>query len=285
MCARHKKWLHIKELNTHTVSSTEKFMKIRNIVNRKNTITALTMMVFCYGLLFYSTKCAAEDSQDKIIPTPSSDFFRDVLRDVINEAWDSQDKIIPAPSSEFLRDVLNEAFSDNLPRSFNDIYISIRSLPGNVSQTSLESQIAIVLNVWEEQAQAQAVFLQASIPGEMAFYLKKPNDGPKAVAELMKVQRKDITIPREVVLKWISDYWVNLEKAVHQIRDKAPNIIMSGGTRYIIEVRTKMNIMTLSIHGSTLPEIDDSYDIRSMMEWISPIIKYVKDATSDKANP
>jgi len=235
--------------------STEKFMKIRNIVNRKNTITALTMMVFCYGLLFYSTKCAA------------------------------QGKIIPSPSSEFLRDVLNEAFSDNLPRGWADTYISIRSLPGNVSPTLLESQIAISLNVWEEQAQAQAVFLQASIPSEMAFNLKKPNDGPKAVAELMKVQRKDIAIPREVVLKWMSDYWVNLEKAVHQLRDKASNIMMTGGTRYIIEVHTKMNSMTLSIRGSTLPKIDDSYDIRSMKEWISPIIKYVKDATSDKANP
>jgi len=180
--------------------------------------------------------------------------------------------IIKNPSREFTRDVLNEAFPDNT--EFFHAYILIGIYPS----FKPESQISIGLKVGEQHAQAS--FRRANISFDNAFHADDSGD-IKAVVKLMNMQQKHITIPVDVVSKWISGFWVNLETTVKEMRDKEPDVITLDGIRYKIEVYTMQNKITLDIIGSDLSEkYYDDHDITSMLDWISPIIKYVKDAIS-----
>jgi len=176
------------------------------------------------------------------------------------------------PDPEFARAVSNEAFPTNT--RFFHTYILIGIYPS----FEPESQIVIGLKAGEQYAQAS--FRQANITFNSAFQMDDSGD-VKTVVELMKIQKKDITIPKDVVSKWISDFWANLATAVYQMRDNDPNVIMLDGILYSIEVYTGQNKITLDITGSNLSEKYDDYDITSMLDWISPIIKYVKDAIPD----
>ena len=225
--------------------------------NDKRSVNALSymaaMIVFCCGLFFYSPVYAAESSQ-KISPT-----------------------VIPSPSREFIRDVLSEAFPDNITQGYHT-YILIKILPS----FHPESQIMIGLKAGEQHAQAS--LRQANISMIDAFRAGKQrnSDDPKIVANLMGIQQKDITIPVDIVLKWISDYWVNIEAAIRQMRDKA-NVLTLDGTRYIIEVHALQNKITLNIIGSDIIRSGrqsgtyGNVDIAAMLDWIAPIIEYVKD--------
>jgi len=177
------------------------------------------------------------------------------------------------PDPEFARAVSNEAFP--VDTRFFYTYILIGIYP----DFEPESQILIRLKVGEQHAQAS--FRQANITFDNAFQADDSGD-VKTVVELMKIQKKDITIPKDVVSKWLSDFWDNLAAAAYQMRDKDPNVITLHGTQYSIEVYTKQNKITLSITGGDLSGKYDDYDIASMLEWIAPIVKYVKDAIPDK---
>ena len=176
------------------------------------------------------------------------------------------------PDPAFARAVSNEAFPVNT--RFFYTYILIRICPS----FEPESQIVIGLKAGEQHA--QVFFRQANITFNSAFKADDSDD-VKTVVELMKIQKKDITIPKDVVLKWISDFWANLAAAVYQMRDNDPDVITLDGIMYSIEVYTGQNKITLDISGSDLSEKYSDYDITSMLDWISPIIKYIKGAISD----
>jgi len=111
----------------------------------------------------------------------------------------------------------------------------------------------------------------------------------------MGARQKDITIPEDVVLKWISNYWANLDAAVRQIRDKNTNTetieldgklyrtitVVLDGTRYVIKVHTLDYTITLNLGGQS--DMNEKYSdntIKSMLDWIAPIVEYVKKASS-----
>ena len=221
----------------------------------KKEIVAIALIVVCCGLLFNSSKCYAEDSQGK------------------------DANIVSAPSKKFIKDVLSEAFHDNITQGYHT-YILIKILPSFYP----ESQIMIGLKAREQHGQAS--FMRADISLHDAFIsAKKHSDSPKAVAELMKIQQKNILIPTDVVLKWISGYWDNLETTVRKTRDRDTNrIMMLDGTTYIIEVYAQQNKTTLEILAPNLTEKYDHLDMAPMLDWISPIIEYVKNTNLEKDN-
>ena len=232
----------------------ENNMKTGKIINRKKEIIAIVLIFVYCVLLFHSPKCYAEGSQEK------------------------GPIIISTPSMKFTKDVLNEAFPDNITQSYHT-YILIKILPSFYP----ESQIMIGLKANEQRAQAS--FRHANISLSDAFRSEKQHsDAPKVVAKLMDVQQKDTTIPMDIALKWISEYWANLETAIYQIRNK-PDVLILDGTRYVIEIYTLQNKITLEVTGPDLTGKYNHYDIASMLDWISPIIEYVKNASMENDIP
>jgi len=223
-------------------------MEIGKTITRKKIMMMVILIVVFCELLFFSQKFNAEDLQKK---------------DTI---------LISTSSVKFSKDVLNEAFNDNITHGYHT-YILIRILPTFYP----ESQIMIGLKAGEQHGQAS--YMCANISMHDAFIsAKKRNDSPKTVAGLMKIQQKDIIIPRDVVLKWMSGYWDSLETAVRKMGDSDTNRITMDGTTYIIEVYTLQNKTTLEIIGPNLTEKYDHLNIASILDWMSPIIEYVKKA-------
>jgi len=224
-------------------------------VNSKRAIVMIAMIAFCCNLLFCALVYAAEDSQEK----------SDVVKAPI---------VIPTPSPAFYNAVLDEAFSEFV--TGYHIYISIKIQPSFYPP----SQMVLRLKAGEDRAQVS--YKQAAVTVEEAFSSAgQLSSDVKTVAGLMGVRQKDIIIPEDVVLKWISNYWANLEAAVRQIRDKDPNKVSLDGIRYIIEIYTYPHRITLQFMGTDLQEKNRTdLDIKSMLDWIAPIVEYVKKASS-----
>ena len=105
------------------------------------------------------------------------------------------------------------------------------------------------------------------------------------------MRQKDITIPRDIVVKWISDFWDSSKAVISEIQARNQtnvNASSTGGDRYTIAVKPFSNSITLDFitaEGSSRPELVSTHirpsPIMDMMDWITTITEYIEKAPSE----
>jgi len=255
-------------------------MRMNRIKNRNKVMIVVVLIVyFCYMLVCY-TIYATEDPQVKedVVKMPGFNWFNL-----------SKTPIVPTQSRAHHDDILHEVFPVDM--SYYATYISIIIVPAEGALPPLHkppSQIVIGLNFTAQLAQAS--FRQATFETGYAMNRldEKHRGDAKSVASEMQVMQKDITIPSDVVVKWISDFGVGLGTVIHEILERNPatvNAASTGGTRYIITVRPSSNTITLDFRQSSEgyePEmISNHIKAGAMMDWVTSILEYFKKTTPD----
>ncbi len=179
-------------------------------------------------------------------------------------------KEIKYPSAEFTKKTLDIAFPIDITKRSPEYFI-VRIFPS----FGEESQIIIAIG---RDGRAQIDYRKASVSLEKVFY-SDVNNSEERVAELMMVQQEKIVVPDDVIIDWIKNYWINLEKSIPQMRNKPPNEAMLDGTHYIIEYYNKQNKIVIDIVGSENGE--NKLDIKPMLEWLASIRKFIEKAPMD----